>query len=108
MSIEIQKEIQDSIILNLYNKLLKIADYVQFFKILALVFFFTGLLEIVIFGEIDKTVMYLSAIIYIPGILFAITMGIIHFLTGLKLKKLSEKYKIEISEVQMISENTIK
>ena len=107
MSQDLRNEIQDSFVLRSYHKLSKLADYIHYFKSAALVFFFLGLIETVVFGEMDKILIYAGFIIWAPGILFAIVMGVLHFSTGFKIRKLAEKYGLDKLEVQLHIENVL-
>jgi hypothetical protein len=101
MSFEFYQEVKSSFILKTYNRIAKIAKYVPYFKWTVGILFTIGLIDIIINGEAHRLVIWANVLAWIPGFLFAFIAGLFHFLTGLKLRNMSEKYGIEQSKLQI-------
>jgi hypothetical protein len=96
MSLELEKEIKSSNILNLYKKIQKLSKWVKVFKWIAGIVFTIGLLDILIFNTTHTWVAWVIFVVWLPGLTFAFFGGIIHFLAGKKLESISKKYNINM------------
>lgn len=102
MNLEFHQEVQSSFVLKTYNKISKLAKFIPYFKWIAGILFAIGFIETVFTGEIDKFTMWCNIAVWIPGLLFAFTGAIFHFLTGIKLSNMSKKYNLDQKKVQEI------
>jgi len=103
MSQELKKEIQDSVTLNLYVRIQKLAKYIPAFKWIAGLTFAVAFIDVIINGEVHEITGFALMIIWFPGILFAFVAGFLHFLVGLKFKALSKKYNVGLEDLKLMS-----
>jgi hypothetical protein len=103
MKQELEKEILDSKILKFYVKIQKMTKYIPLFRWVAGISFIIAFIDTVIDDQMSMLAGSLIIAVWIPGILFAFVAGFSHFLTGIKLRNLANKYEIEQEEVQALS-----
>ena len=102
MNIELSKDVKASFVLKTYNKLSKLKPFIYYFKWIAAIFMLLGFIDTFLFDGPHKFTLWSNVSIWIPGILFAFVFGIFHFLTGLKIQKLSKKYDIHQFQLKII------
>jgi phosphotransferase system glucose/maltose/N-acetylglucosamine-specific IIC component len=103
MKQELEKEIMDSKILRSYVKIQKMAKYIPIFKWVAGISFVIGFIDTIINGEMSNFSGAILIAVWVPGLIFAFVAGFAHFLTGIKLRKLASKYRMDQEEVQTLS-----
>jgi hypothetical protein len=103
MNQELRKEISESTILQIYVKVQKLAKYIPIFKWIAGITFIIAFTDVVINGEMHDVIGYTLMAIWFPGIFFAFFAGFLHFLVGIKFKKLSNKYSVGLEYLKSIS-----
>lgn len=95
----LEQEIKESLVFNYYNKLLQLDKFRFQFKWIAGVLFLLGLIDMLIFDKVHDFLMYLFVLVWTPGLLYIFVTGILHFLVGLKINRLSKKYNISREEL---------
>jgi hypothetical protein len=101
MGQQLIKEVKSSKILNGYHTIVKWSKiFIEPFKVIASFLFFWALFETFLLGDPTKLCLGLNVAIWIPGFLFAIVFLIFHFLTGIKLRKMSIKYNRSQTDIQ--------
>lgn len=94
MNIDLTKDVKSSFILKTYNKLSKFIKFIYYFKWIAAVCMLLGFIDTFIFSGPHNLTIWSNVVIWSVAILFAFIFIVFHFLTGWKLKKLSEKHNI--------------
>ena len=99
-NIKLEDEVRSSFVLKTYNSIYKLVKFIPYFKWTAGILFGIGFLETVFLGEPDKFTMWGNVIVWIPGLLFVLAGSFFHFFTGIKLRKMSNRYRMDQSELQ--------
>jgi hypothetical protein len=99
-NIKLEEEVRSSFVLKTYNSIYKLVKFIPYFKWTAGILFVIGFLETVFLGEPDKFITWGNVIVWIPGLLFVLAGGFFHFFTGIKLRNMSNRYRMDQSELQ--------
>jgi hypothetical protein len=94
MNIEFTKEVNSSKVLKIYNKIYKLTRFITYFKWVAGILMFLGVIDTFLFDGPHKFTIWSNIIVWIPAIIFSFVFIVFHTLTGFKLSSLSKKYNI--------------
>jgi hypothetical protein len=98
----ITKEIESIGIFKAYSVIAAIAKHTPIYKWVLGVAFVLGAVDIAIDGTVSLFGQVILLFAWIPAIAFGLVGGVIHFLTGKKIKYLQSKY--ELSEESVLKE----
>lgn len=101
MSIELQNDIKSSTILRIYNKFSKLRKLIPTIKWILGISFTIGFIDTVIDNHTSNFSMWLNIIVWIPAFMFAFIGGLLHLLTGIKLRNLSTKHDANFENVKV-------
>jgi hypothetical protein len=96
---KITKEIESITIFNAYSLVVAIAKYTPIYKWALGAAFILGAVDILLDGTASLVGQVVLFSIWMPAIVFGLVGGVLHFLTGKKIKYLQEKYKLSEESV---------
>jgi hypothetical protein len=102
------KEVKESKLLSIYNKFARtFQKHRNWYIPLLCVVFVPGFIYSILDKVVPSLFVWILLICWAPGLVAFFCFGVIHFLTGFKLRSLSKKYNIPYNEdfLKVVHEN---